>query len=315
MVVEADESDGTIVKLPATIAIVTNIDPEHLDHYGTFEAVQQAFETFVTNIPFYGFAALCIDHPVVQGMIPKVSERRIVTYGFSPQADIRAVNFEMDREGGRYDVAIAERAHPEKVRTIAGLRLPMFGKHNVQNSLAAVAIAEEMGLGEDVIRAALANFKGVKRRFTKTGEWNGVTVIDDYGHHPVEIAAVLKAARGAASGNVIAVVQPHRFSRVQSLFEEFCTCFNDADTVLVADIYAAGEAPIEGVSRDALVGGMRARGHRDARALPEPQLLASMVREIAKPGDFVVCLGAGSITGWANGLPDDLAKLSTGGRR
>jgi UDP-N-acetylmuramate--alanine ligase len=308
MVVEADESDGTFLKLPATIGIVTNIDPEHLDHYGNFEAVQQAFETFVGNIPFYGFAALCIDHPVVQSMIPRVSDRRIVTYGLSAQADIRAVNIELGRSGARYDVVLTERIS-RATRTIEGIKLPMYGQHNVQNSLAAIAVAEEMGLAEDVIRQAFAGFKGVKRRFTKTGEWNGVTIIDDYGHHPVEIAAVLRAARGAAGdGKVIAVVQPHRYTRVHSLFDEFCTCFNDADTVLVADIYTAGEAPIEGVTRDALVTGLRTRGHRSVQPLPGPEDLAGMVREIAKPGDFVVCLGAGSITNWAQALPAELAK-------
>ena len=308
MVVEADESDGTFVKLPATIAVVTNIDPEHLDFYGTFDALQQAFESFVGNIPFYGFAALCVDHPVVQGLIPKLSERRIVTYGMSPQADIRAVNIDISRNGARYDVVIADRLH-ETSRTIAGLKLPMFGQHNVQNSLAAVAVAEEMGLGDDVVRAAFAGFKGVKRRFTKTGESQGITVIDDYGHHPVEIAAVLRAARGAAAGSVIAVVQPHRYSRVANLFEEFCTCFNDADTVLVSDIYAAGESAIDGVSRDALVAGLRARGHRNAQALPSPAELAPMIRELARSGDFVVCLGAGTITNWAQNLPSELDKL------
>jgi UDP-N-acetylmuramate--alanine ligase len=305
MVVEADESDGTFVKLPATIAIVTNIDPEHLDHYGTFEAVQQGFETFVGNIPFYGFAALCIDHPVVQSLIPKL-DRRIVTYGLSPQADIRATNVKIGREGARYDVVITGR-QTERARTIEGLRLPMFGQHNVQNSLAAIAIAEEMGLGDDVIRAGLAGFKGVKRRFTKTGEWNGVTVIDDYGHHPVEIAAVLRAARGATDGQVIAVVQPHRYTRLQSLFDDFCTCFNDADAVIVAEVYAAGEAPIEGIDRDALVQGLLERGHRHAVALKDPKELARLVRGMAKPGDFVVCLGAGSITNWAAALPAELA--------
>ena len=308
MVVEADESDGTFVKLPATIAIVTNIDPEHLDFYGSFEAVQQAFESFVANIPFYGCAVLCIDHPVVQGMIPKLSERRIVTYGMSPQADIRAVNIEIGPAGARYDAVIADRLH-ETARTIAGIRLPMYGQHNVQNSLAAIAVAEEMGLGDDVVRTAFSGFKGVKRRFTKTGEANGVTIIDDYGHHPVEIAAVLRAARGATSGNVIAVVQPHRFTRLQGLFAEFCTCFNDADTVLVADVYPAGEAPIDGVNRDALVAGLSARGHRNAQALPSPAALAPMIRDLARPGDFVVCLGAGSITNWAQALPTELKKL------
>ncbi len=312
MVVEADESDGTFVKLPATIAVVTNIDPEHLDFYGSFEAVQQAFESFVGNIPFYGFAVLCVDHPVVQGMIPKLSERRIVTYGMSPQADIRAVNIDIGPSGARYDVIVTDRLQ-ETSRTIAGVKLPMFGQHNVQNSLAAIAVAEEMGLGDDVVRTAFAGFKGVKRRFTKTGESHGVTVIDDYGHHPVEIAAVLRAARGAAAGSIIAVVQPHRYSRLKDLFAEFCTCFNDADTVLVADVYAAGEAPIEGINRDALVAGLRARGHRHAEALLSPAQLATLVRGLAKPGDFVVCLGAGSITNWAQSLPAELDKLYAAG--
>jgi UDP-N-acetylmuramate--alanine ligase len=312
MVVEADESDGTFVRLPATIAVVTNIDPEHLDFYGNFEAVQQAFETFVGNIPFYGFAALCIDHPVVQSMIPRIAERRIVTYGMSPQADIRAINIVIDREGARYDVTIADRLN-ETSRTIAGITLPMFGQHNVQNSLAAIVVAEEMGLGEEIVREALGKFKGVKRRFTKTGESNGVTVIDDYGHHPVEIAVTLRAARSATRGNVIAVVQPHRFTRLRDLFDDFCTCFNDADIVLVADVYAAGEAPIEGATRDALVAGMRARGHRNVQALPAPHDLAPLVHELARRGDFVVCLGAGSITNWAQSLPAELDRLEEPG--
>jgi len=312
MVVEADESDGTFVKLPATIAVVTNIDPEHLDFYGNFDAVQRAFETFVANIPFYGFAALCIDHPVVQGLIPKLSERRIVTYGLSPQADIRAVNLDLGPKGARYDVVMTDRVH-DTSRTIVGLKLPMFGQHNVQNSLAAIAVAEEMGLGDDVIRTAFAGFKGVKRRFTKTGETRGITVIDDYGHHPVEIAAVLHAARAATAGSIIAVVQPHRFTRLRDLFAEFCTCFNDADAVLVADVYAAGEPPIEGIDRDALVAGLRARGHRHVEPLPSPAKLAPMVGELAKPGDFVVCLGAGSITAWAQNLPGELEHLYSRG--
>jgi UDP-N-acetylmuramate--alanine ligase len=314
MVVEADESDGTFVKLPATIAVVTNIDAEHLDFYGNFDALQQAFESFAGNIPFYGCATLCIDHPVVQGMIPKLSERRVVTYGLSPQADIRAVNIEIDPKGARYDVVIADRAR-DTTRSIAGIKLPMFGQHNVQNSLAAIAVAEEMGLGDDVVRAAFAGFKGVKRRFTKTGEAGGVTVIDDYGHHPVEIAAVLRAARGASAGNVIAVVQPHRYTRLRDLFAEFCTCFNDADAVLVADVYPAGEAPIDGIDRDALVAGLRGRGHRHAEALPSPSALAAMLRDMAKPGDFVICLGAGSITNWAQALPGELDTLYRGGGR
>jgi len=313
MVVEADESDGTFTRLPATIAIVTNIDPEHLDFYGSFNALCQAFETFVGNIPFYGFAALCIDHPVVEGMIPGLSDRRVLTYGFSPRADIRAVNVRLGRDGARFDAIVSD-ALSDRGRTIADLFLPMFGQHNVQNSLAAVAVAEAMGLGDEALQSALGSFRGVKRRFTKTGEWCGVTVIDDYGHHPVEIAAVLKAARAIVEGRVIAVVQPHRFTRVLHLFDGFCTCFNDADIVLVADVYAAGETPIEGVTREAVVGGLIERGHRNVRPLSGPHDLAPLVSELARPGDIVVCLGAGSITNWANSLPGELACLSSPSR-
>ena len=313
MVVEADESDGTFTRLPATVAVVTNIDPEHLDFFGNFDALRQAFETFVSNIPFYGFAVLCIDHPVVQGTIPKLSDRRVLTYGFSPQADIRAADVRLGRDGARFDVVVADWM-ADRGRVISGLYLPMFGLHNVQNSLAAVAVAEEMGLGEEAVRAALREFKGVKRRFTKTGEWNGVPIIDDYAHHPVEIAAVLKAARAIVEGRLVAVVQPHRYSRVANLFDGFCTAFNDADLVLVADIYAAGEAPIDGISRDAIVAGLRAHGHRDVRPLLDPQDLALILRDIVMPGDMIVFLGAGSITGWANRLPQDLAHLRPRGR-
>ncbi len=314
MVVEADESDGTFVRLPPTIAIVTNIDPEHLDHYGTFEALQQGFESFAGNVPFYGLDILCVDHPVVQGMIPKLSERRVVTYGFSPQADIRAVEVEIGRDGARFDVMIADR-RSRTSRTIAGLRLPMFGRHNVQNSLAAVAVARELRLDDDVLRAALAGFKGVKRRFTKIGEARGITVIDDYAHHPVEIAAVLRAARDATSGSVIAVVQPHRYTRLADLFAEFCTCFNDADAVVVADVYPAGETPIEGASRDALVEGLRARGHRHVVPLAAPDQLAATIEGLVRPGDLVVCLGAGSITNWAQSLPNEIEKRAATGAR
>jgi UDP-N-acetylmuramate--alanine ligase len=308
MVVEADESDGTFVRLPATVAIVTNIDPEHLDFYGSVEALRQAFEAFVANIPFYGFAAMCIDHPFVQGMIPKLSDRRVLTYGLSPQADIRAVDLRLGRDGARYDIVVSDTLS-EHGRRIGGLFLPMFGRHNVQNSLAAAAVAEALGLGDEALRAALGNFKGVKRRFTKTGEWNGIVVIDDYGHHPVEIAAVLKAAREIAPGRVIAVVQPHRYTRLRDLFDGFCTCCNDADIVLVADVYAAGETPIDGVTRDALVAGMTEHGHRHVRHLEEPDELAALIGELAQPGDLVVCLGAGSITQWANSLPGELQRL------
>jgi UDP-N-acetylmuramate--alanine ligase len=313
MAVEADESDGTFTRLPATVAVVTNIDPEHLDFYGDFAALQQAFETFVGNVPFYGFAVLCIDHPVVQGMIPRLSERRIVAYGFSPQADIRALNVRLRPEGSHFDAVIADRVSGQE-RRLTDLFLPMFGEHNVQNALTVLAIAEELGLGDGVVRESLGKFAGVRRRFTKTGEWNGVAIIDDYGHHPVEIAAVLKGARAVAQARVIAVVQPHRYTRLAHLFDGFCTCFNDADLVLVADVYPAGEAPIEGATRDALVAGLRAHGHRSAMALPGPPELAPMLRQLTRPGDIVVCLGAGSITNWANSLPADLAALDAQSR-
>ena len=308
MVVEADESDGTFVKLSATIAVVTSIDPEHLDFYGSFEALENAFESFVQNVPFYGFATLCIDHPVVQAMIPRLSDRKIVTYGMSPQADIRALEVSLDATGASFDVVVADRGAGEK-RRLSGLRLPMLGAHNVQNALAAIAVANEMGIDDDDVRRALADFAGVKRRFTKTGEAHGITVIDDYAHHPVEIAAVLKAARAATDGNVIAVVQPHRYTRLNHLFEDFCTCFNNADAVIVAEIYPAGEPPIEGIDRDALVKGLHAHGHRNVVPLAEPEGLASAVHHIARPGDLVICLGAGSITKWAQSLPAALDRL------
>ena len=308
MVVEADESDGTFVRLPATIAVVTNIDPEHLDFYGTFDAVRDAFATFVANVPFYGFAAMCIDHPEVQALIPRLSDRRIVTYGLSPQADVRALDIKIEHGGARFAIEIAARGSGD-VRRFENFRLPMLGTHNVQNALAAIAVAIEMGVGEDIMRRALAGFAGVKRRFTNVGEVGGITVIDDYGHHPVEIAAVLAAARAATAGRVIAVFQPHRYSRVASLMEEFCTCFNDADTVIVADIHPAGESPIEGVDRAAIVQGLRAHGHRDVRPLPSPEDLVGLIAITAAASDLVVCLGAGSITNWAQALPGELTAL------
>jgi len=308
MVAEADESDGTFLKLPATVAVITNIDPEHLDHYGSFDKLRDAFDAFVENIPFYGFAALCVDHAEVQAMIPRVSDRRIVTYGFSPQADVRATGVSSAPDGSRFDVVLSDRKSGEE-HLIRDMHLPMVGEHNVQNSLAAVAIAHEMGIGEEVLRNGLAAFEGVKRRFTRTGEAGGITVIDDYGHHPVEITAVLAAARQATKGRVIAVVQPHRYTRLRDLFEEFCTCFNDADAVLVADVYAAGEEPIEGYHRDSLVDGLRHHGHRAVEPLETPESLARAVAGIAQAGDLIVCLGAGNITQWANALPRQLTRL------
>ena len=308
MVVEADESDGTFTKLPATIAIVTNMDPEHLDFYGGFDAEKEAFRTFVQNIPFYGFAALCIDDSDVQSLIGQISSRRLVTYGTNPQAEIRGENLQTVPGGVTFDVVIDSR--DDRARVLKGLELPMFGAYNMLNALAAIAVANEMGISDDAITRGLKGFSGVKRRFTKTGEVDGVTVIDDYGHHPVEIAAVLKAARAVTQRRVIAVVQPHRYSRLHDLFEEFCACFNDADSVIVANVYAAGESPIEGISRDALIQGLRTHGHRQVTPLDDPADLPALVRQMAASGDLVVCLGAGSISNWANDLPDALRQLS-----
>ncbi|WP_024277179.1 UDP-N-acetylmuramate--L-alanine ligase [Xanthobacter sp. 126] len=308
MVVEADESDGTFLKLPTEVAIVTNVDPEHLDHFKTFDRVQEAFKAFVENVPFYGFAVMCIDHPVVQALVGRIEDRRVITYGENPQADVRLVD--VDLKGGvtKFGVVFRNRAG-ETVHEIRGLRLPMPGKHNALNATAAIAVAHELKVPDEKIIEALSQFGGVKRRFTRTGEWNGVTVYDDYGHHPVEIAAVLKAARAASEGQVIAVVQPHRYSRLASLFDEFCTCFNDADHVLVAPVYTAGEAPIPGADRDHLVQGLIAHGHRSVTALDGPEQLAGIVAGLAKPGDYVICLGAGSISGWAYALPGELAAM------
>ena len=306
MVVEADESDGTFLKLPADIAIVTNVDPEHLDHFKTFEAVQDAFRAFIENIPFYGFAVMCTDHSVVQTLVGKLEDRRILTYGLNPQADVRLTDIDHHGGASRFSVVFRDR-EGRTAHEIADLALPMPGRHNALNATAAIAVAHQLGIGDDVIRAALAKFGGVKRRFTRVGEWNGAVIIDDYGHHPVEIAAVLRAARESAKGQVIAVMQPHRYTRLHDLFEQFCTCFNDADTVIVAPVYPAGEAPIQGADRDSLVAGLRAHGHRQAIPLPGPENLAAMLKDLANPGDYVVCLGAGSITQWAYALPGELA--------
>jgi UDP-N-acetylmuramate--alanine ligase len=306
MVVEADESDGTLVKLPATIAIVTNIDAEHLDHYGTFEALREAFVSFISGIPFYGFAALCLDHPEVQGIIPRVLDRRIVTYGFSAQADVRGDQLRMTADGVHFDAVITDRKTGQ-VETLADLFLPMFGRHNAENALAALAVAQAIGIESEVVRRAVAAFGGVNRRFTKTGEVDGISVVDDYAHHPVEIAAVLAAAHSVVPGKVIAVVQPHRYSRLQSLFEGFCACFNDADVVIVADVYPAGEDPIKGIDRDTLVEGLRTHGHRHVVPLIDRRDLPPIIADLGHPGDIVVCLGAGSITQWAHALPQEIA--------
>lgn len=304
IVVEADESDGSFKMLPATVAVVTNIDPEHMEHYGSFENVRQAYLDYIERIPFYGFAVLCLDHPVVQGMIPDIQNRMIVTYGFNKQADIRAVNVRSSVMGSVFDVEINDGQ-----QVLSDVFLPMMGIHNVQNALAAIAVGYKLKLTEDQMKKALAAFEGVKRRFTRTGVAGGVTVIDDYGHHPVEIAAVLKAGRqavGDGKGRIIAVVQPHRYSRLHDLFQEFCTCFDEADVVLVADVYAAGEQPIEGVNKESLAEGIRAVGHRHVDIISDPSQLPHQVAAIAESGDMVICLGAGNITYWAHDLPAQL---------
>jgi UDP-N-acetylmuramate--alanine ligase len=308
MVVEADESDGTFLKLPADVAIVTNVDAEHLDHFKTFAAVQEAFVDFVGNVPFYGFAVMCTDHPIVQRLVGRITDRRIITYGENAQADVRLVNLVNDGGRQRFDIAFRDRDGRE-VHRVRDLELPMPGRHNALNATSAVAVAHELKIPDDKIRVALAKFGGVKRRFTRVGDWNGATIIDDYGHHPVEIAAVLKAARESTKGQVIAVVQPHRYTRLKTLFEPFSTCFNDADAVIVANVYAAGEQPIEGADRDSLLMALRARGHRHVVPLDGPEQLAGIVKGMAKPGDYVVLLGAGNITQWAAALPGELAAL------
>ncbi|EKF20805.1 UDP-N-acetylmuramate--L-alanine ligase [Nitratireductor pacificus] len=305
MVVEADESDGTFLKLPADIAVITNIDPEHLDHYGDFDRLREAFRQFVENVPFYGFAAMCIDHAEVQALVGRIEDRRVVTYGENPQADVRFMNHRMDGAASVFDVSIRDRKSGA-TEMLEGLRLPMPGRHNVSNATAAITVAHELGIGAEAIRAGLAGFGGVKRRFTLTGNWNGASVFDDYGHHPVEIKAVLRAAREACAGRIIAIAQPHRYTRLRDLFDDFAACFNDADTVLVAPVYAAGEDPIEGISSETLVSRIRAAGHRDVRFIDGPQAVAPIVREQAGEGDFVVFLGAGNITQWAYALPGEL---------
>jgi UDP-N-acetylmuramate--alanine ligase len=307
MVVEADESDGTFNRLPATIAIVTNIDPEHMEHWGDFDRLRQGFLDFVSNIPFYGLAICCIDHPEVQALVGKITDRRVLTYGFNAQADVRAVNLHYKAGVAHFDIQF----QAEDI-VIKDCTLPMPGDHNVSNALAAVAVSRHLGMKVEEIRTALAEFGGVNRRFTKVGEVDGVTIIDDYGHHPVEITAVLKAARQATEGRVIAVHQPHRYSRLHHHFEEFCACFNDADVVGIAEVYAAGEDPIEGASRDDLVAGLIRHGHRHARAVQSEDDLARLVLEQAGPGDMVVCLGAGTISTWANGLPAALEAIKKG---
>ncbi|HYA79720.1 MAG TPA: UDP-N-acetylmuramate--L-alanine ligase [Methylocystis sp.] len=306
MVVEADESDGTFLKLPADVAIVTNIDAEHLDHFHTFDAIKEAFRNFIENLPFYGFAVMCLDHPTVQELVGRIEDRRVITYGVNPQADVRLLDVNLEGGVARFNVLLRDRK-TSQATYLENMLMPMPGHHNALNACAAITVAYQLGIAPDQIRKALAGFGGVKRRFTKTGEWNGVQIFDDYGHHPVEIAAVLRAARASTKGKVVAVAQPHRYTRLQSLFDQFATCFNDADAVIVAPVYPAGESKIEGVDHEALVASIKAHGHRRALAMPSPDVLPAMIKDIVTPGDYVVCLGAGNITQWAYALPEQLA--------
>jgi UDP-N-acetylmuramate--alanine ligase len=306
MVVEADESDGTFLKLPADVVVVTNIDAEHLDHFQTFDAIKDAFRALVENLPFYGFAVMCLDHPTVQELVGRIEDRRVITYGVNPQADVRLLDVDLTGGSSRFNVLVRDRK-TSQATYLENLVMPMPGHHNALNATAAIAVAYELGVDIATIVKGLASFGGVKRRFTKTGEWNGAQIFDDYGHHPVEIAAVLRAARASTKNKVIAVVQPHRYSRLQSLFNDFATCFNDADHVIIADVYAAGEKPIEGADKAGLVAAVKAHGHRNVVALESPTVLAEMIAGIAGPGDYIVLLGAGNITQWAATLPAELA--------
>jgi UDP-N-acetylmuramate--alanine ligase len=317
-VVEADESDGTFLRLPATIAVVTNVDPDHLDYYVTFDRLREAFKQFVENVPFYGFAVLCLDHQEVQAMVGSVEDRRLITYGFSPQADLRAVNVSFSEGASHYDVIATDRRKGTET-SLGQFRLPMPGEHNVQNALAAIAVARELGMNMEKIRAAIANFAGVKRRFTKVGEWNGAAIIDDYAHNPFKIAAALKAARQAYGGPVVAVVQPHRYTRLRDTFEQFCACLNDADAAIIAPVYPAGEAPIEGINRDTYAESLRGHGHRNVLVIDGENDLAGVIAPLAKPGGVIVMLGAGSITQWAANLEEGLQtqekSIAQGGKR
>ena len=311
MVVEADESDGAFLRLPTTVAVVSNIDPEHLDHWGDFEALRAAFDAFIENTPFYGFGVVCLDHPEVQALVGRVTDRKLITYGSNPQADVRAENVTFEAGFAKYDIVFRERGQEQS--RIDGVELPMPGIHNVLNSLAAAIVARKLGASDEAVKKGFANFAGVKRRFTNVGTWNGATIIDDYAHHPVEISAVLRAARNVAGGKIIAVVQPHRYSRLESLFDEFCACLNEADMVLITDVYAAGEDPIDGVDRDSFVAGAANHGHKNVQALKSFDDLPNVLAQAIEPGDYVVMCGAGDITKHAAGLQAALEKA--GGKK
>ncbi|MGB8601558.1 MAG: UDP-N-acetylmuramate--L-alanine ligase, partial [Rhizomicrobium sp.] len=313
VVVEADESDGTFLRLPSTVAVVTNVDPDHIDFYGSYDNLRAAFRRFVENVPFYGFAVMCLDHPTVQAMVGHIVDRRVRTYGFSPQADVRAINLRFGEGASHFDAVFTDRRAGTQ-DTLEGLILPMPGEHNVQNALAAITVARELGVSDTIIRSALAHFAGVKRRFTKVGAWHGAAIIDDYGHNPYKIAAALKAARQAYAGPIVAVVQPHRFSRLRDTFEQFATCLNDADTAIIAPVYPAGEAPIPGFDHHSYAEALRAHGHRKVLTIEGEADMADAVAPFVQEGGAIVCLGAGSISGWTGRLQDALEKHNPGGK-
>ncbi|QCE32227.1 UDP-N-acetylmuramate--L-alanine ligase [Acetobacteraceae bacterium] len=310
MVAEADESDGSFLRLPAVVAVVTNMDPEHLDHWGTAEAMEAGYDQFVSNLPFYGFAVLCIDHPNVLKMIPRLSNHRILTYGFSPNADIQGINVKADTHGSIFDVVV-KRRDGSKPQQIGPFHLNMFGRHNVLNALAAVSVAMEMDIPPTVLQKSFEKFKGVQRRFTRVGNWNGAEIIDDYAHHPIEIQAVLEAARQAGARRIITVMQPHRYSRIKELFNDFCACLMKSDIVMISDVYAAGEKPIKGAEKDDLIEALKIQGHRHAIPFSSEEELPSLIYKTAKEGDYVMCLGAGTITKWAHDLPEQLKNFSS----
>jgi UDP-N-acetylmuramate--alanine ligase len=316
IIAEADESDGTFIKIPSYIAVVTNIDPEHLNYYGTFANVKTAYKTFIENIPFYGFAVLCYDHPVVREIGAQIIDRRIIKYGVeADDLDIKAVNITQDQEGMAFDVIFSSnfmKRNRLNSQQIEGMKLRAYGQHNVLNCLSAIAIGIEKGISIALLQKSLANFRGVKRRFTQTGEVRGIRIIDDYAHHPEEIKVTLNAARMVANmrgGKVIAVMQPHRYTRLQSLMEEFAQSFDDADEIIISEVYSAGEQSIANITSEKLIEKIKQYSSQSVYKLDDPLKLAEKINKLAKSSDLVVLLGAGSITKWAYDLPQQLEKI------
>ena len=303
MVVEADESDGSFLKLPSTISIVTNIDCEHMEHYGSFENLKNAFNQFISKIPFYGIAVLSVDDKNTKEISKKINNRKIVTFGKSADADVRAKNISFQNGKSRFDIGFSDGS-----KSISGLEFPMTGEHNILNLLAAVCVARYFGMSEENIRSGVAEFSGVNRRFTFLGQFNGVIFVDDYAHHPTEIRAVLKAAKQTAMGKVVAIHQPHRFSRLANLFEEFIECFEDADVVGITPVFAAGEEAIAGVTSKNLIARISKRHNKVVRKIKNEEVLEDFVIKNTEPNDLVIFMGAGSISTWANNMMERLIK-------